>query len=115
METGAQSSVIGLKQAKAYCHHTGIELEFLKSDRSFRFANMTSKSLGKPPIRVPVPNLAFIEQLVDVVDADIPLLLGLDVLDEEGIYMNNVTNKLVHQQDGWSMNLTRKFGHMFLL
>lgn len=52
---------------------------------------------------------------MDVVKADIPLLFGLHVLEEEGIYVTNVTNKLLDHYEGWEMELVRNFGHFFLV
>ena len=35
---------------------------------------------------------------MDIVTVDILALLGLDVLDGENLYADNVTNRLVHRQ-----------------
>ncbi len=46
--------------------------------------------------------------------ADVPLLLGLDVLDNEKLVSNNVQNELQEAQHCWSMPLTRKHGQLYL-
>lgn len=115
VDTGAQSSVVGHKQARAYCRHTGIPLKRLPSNITLRFANRSHASIGQLPIRVPNPSNSFIEKTVDVMKVDIPPLFGLDVLDEEGIYVGNVTNNLVHHCEGWEIELVRKFVHLFLV
>ena len=61
---------------------------------------------------------------MDIVSVDVPALLGLDVLDGEGLYADNVTNRLVHRQvisrpgellfykDRWSVPLVRHDNHL---
>jgi hypothetical protein len=49
----------------------------------FKFGNALTESKGKIMIQIPVPGPEkHIKILVDVVDMDIPLLLGLDFLDK---------------------------------
>ena len=62
---------------------------------------------------------------MNIVTVDIPALLGLDVLDGENSYADNVTNKLVHKQilsgpgellkyeDTWNVPLIRYEGHLY--
>ena len=66
------------------------------------------------PIRIPTPQGSFIEHKFDVVDADIPMLLGLDLLDSAGMYADSVDNQMVNKVLGYSMPIVRKFGHMYL-
>ena len=35
---------------------------------------------------------------MDIVTVDVPALLGLDVLDGENLYADNLRNRLVHRQ-----------------
>ena len=65
-------------------------------------------------IRIPILNHSFLKIIVNVVPADFPLLLGLDVLDNEKIVANNFQNELQAAHHGWSMPLTRKHGHLYL-
>ena len=51
---------------------------------------------------------------VDVTKADVPFLLGLDVMDRFGLYLNTVENKLVCPTFGWKMDVRRKLGHVYL-
>lgn len=62
VDTGAQSSVAGTQQAKAYCSHTGISYRPSPSTTSFTFANRSFQSLGRIPIRLPNPNCSAIEE-----------------------------------------------------
>ena len=65
-------------------------------------------------IRIPTPNGSFLRIQLGVISADVPMLLGLDVLDRESPVANNRTNELQAPPSGWSMPLERKFGHLYL-
>ena len=49
---------------------------------------------------------------MDVVAADVPMLLGLDVLDREKLIVDNVDNLLVSKLHDWTIPITRKEGHL---
>ena len=114
IDTGAQQCVVGLKQAKSYCKKIGCKLKLWPSRTEFRFGDGSFKSLGALPIRIPTPECSFIEQKIDVVKADIPLLLGLDFLDSSGLIVDNVNNQLENKIFGYKMPIVRKFGHLYL-
>ncbi len=62
--------------------------------------------------------------LMDIVPVNVPPLLGLDFLDAEQLYADNVTNRLVHRrilstlgdsleyEDQWYVPLSRHYGHL---
>lgn len=49
----------------------------------------------------------------DVVDINVPLLIGLDFLDEHKMYVNNTTDMLECVNKGIQVPLVRKLGHLF--
>ena len=63
--------------------------------------------------------------LMDTVPINVPPLLGLDILDGEQLYAENVTNRLVHRKiesrhgeplkytDKWSVPLVRFDNHLY--
>jgi hypothetical protein len=55
VDTGAQRSVIGLKQAYAYCRMMKVKMEFHTSHRSFRFGSTICQGMGSINIIIPVP------------------------------------------------------------
>ncbi len=59
-----------------------------------------------------MPNYSFLKTKVNVVPADVPLLLGLYVLDSEKLVANNVQNEPQSAHYGWSMPVTRKHRHV---
>jgi hypothetical protein len=56
----------------------------------------------------------FLDRNVDVVQADIPLLMGLDLMDEVGVLFDNTTNQLMNPTGSWSIPVVRKFGHAYI-
>jgi hypothetical protein len=51
----------------------------------FRFGDGTFQSLGSIPVRIPTPEGKFIKIEMDVVQADVPMLIGLEILDLESL------------------------------
>lgn len=99
-DTGASKCVIGRHQARLYCNATDIPYNPSHSTTKFRFGNGVQKSLGTIPVRIPAPIGSVLLRHVDVVAADVPLLIGLDFLDDGGIYLDNTRNELVCRRDG---------------
>jgi len=114
IDTGAQKCVIGKLQAKAYCKFAKITYQVIPSETTFRFGDGDFSSLGKLPIRIPIPNNSYIPYEFDVVQPDVPMLMGLDLLDAMKCYANNVENKFVSPFENWTLPITRKFGHLYL-
>ena len=70
----------------------------MQSTNRFRFGDMSVKSLEMVEIDLEVPSpRRSIPVLMDIVPVDVPALLGLDVLDSESLYADNVTNGLVQR------------------
>jgi Reverse transcriptase (RNA-dependent DNA polymerase) len=112
VDTGAPKSVCGRETAVKFCKRIHIPFDLSPSETVFKFADQTANSLGRllVPLRTPVG----IRSLqVDVVDADIPLLLGLDFMDNMNVTANTLTNRL-ESREGWSLPLTRHGGHVYL-
>jgi hypothetical protein len=65
-------------------------------------------------MRIPTPNESFMLLAVDVVDADMPFLVGLDILDLFQLNVDTVQNQLRAPKAGWSIPLVRKNGHIYL-
>ncbi len=101
--------------------------KLIRSRNSFRFADAVYDSLGKVVIRLKTPTgqpPVFVE--VDVVSADIPPLLGMDLLDRESLTPCTISNRLIKRipifkengeieyLDIWSIPLTRaKSSHLY--
>lgn len=114
VDTGAQRSVVGRNQAKAYCKSAGITFKTKPSAISFKFGDGIFDSLGKIPVRIPTPDGGFLPLEIDVVKANIPMLIGLEVLDQNQLVADNLDNELVSKRGKWSLPITRKNGHLFV-
>ena len=64
-------------------------------------------------MRIPINDNKIIYIEVDFVQANVPFLMGLDLLDSS-LYVNNETNKLVAPYLAISTPLVRKRGHIYL-
>jgi hypothetical protein len=65
-------------------------------------------------MRLPTPNGSFIMLEVDVVPTNVPMLLGLGVLDKFGLCADTVHNILHCTTEDWNLPLLRKLGHVYL-
>lgn len=113
IDTGAQTTVIGLKQALAYCKYIGIKFQPNKSSTKFRFGDSKCKSLGIIPITVPFTENDLICSEVDVVSANVPFLVGLDLLGKQQLFVNNISNELCVSGSNIKLPLIRKRGHIY--
>jgi hypothetical protein len=110
-DTGAPLTCSGKIAAARACANLGVPFDLKPSRRSFRFGNSLRESLGTVMLPLPTPD-GFFSLQIDVVNLDVPLLIGLDTLDKLKAYLNNVTNSLVGL--GWSLPLIRMSGHLYL-
>ena len=114
LDTGAQSTVIGLEQAKAYCKFMETEMNLNPSENRFRFGDNSQRSLGSIIMKIPLGDKRLIIEKVDVVKSDIPFLIGLDFMDKYKFYVNTVTNQLCAPLLELQIPLKRKKGHIYL-
>lgn len=116
IDSAAQRTVIGLEQAKLYCEQYGGVLDVSKSEgsASFRFGVHRHRSLGSVEIRIPIFGAHFIQLRVDVVNINIPFLLGLDIMTRYGMILDAEHLTLSSGPDGWTLPLRRKHGHLYL-
>ena len=127
VDIGAPRSVIGLKEARRSYGRTGRRLHPRPSNRKFRFADSVFESLGTVmvPLETP-PVIPTIKVVLDVISADIPALLGMDVMDDNSLTPCTVSNRFIkktvvdHENpsqsyviDDWSVPLKRHEGHLY--
>lgn len=109
VDTGATTSCIGLAQARAYCAMTRQKLRLVKPTVRMRFGSGSSTPLGVMNLLWETPRgIAPIQ--AHVVQNDVPLLIGLDYLDQHSIYLRNTKSKL-ECEDGWSAPTEKAAGH----
>jgi len=101
VDIGAPKSVIGKKALnRVFSSSKTYQLPRLRSSpHSFRFANETFSSIGSLTLYIETPTgVAPIAVDIDVVAADIPPLLGLDVIDREGLTPDVAFNVLAKRR-----------------
>ena len=128
-DIGSPKCVIGRKECNRICTKFGIHERHIKpSNERFSFADHSYPSLGKvsippkTPIRAPK-----IIVVLDMVEADIPPLLGMDLLDREELCADTTVNHLAKRTkiecpdgrniyiDEWVIPMTRAdSGHSFV-
>ncbi len=96
----APRSVVGRPKLNSILRNMKkIHIPHISSNNSFRFSDVTAKSIEMVEIELLTPPYVhYIPVLMDIVPADVPVLLGLDVLDVEILYTDNVTNRLAHRK-----------------
>ena len=112
VDSRATRSCIGVKQAKALAKIQVADQEVLKSNVSFKFGDIIHKSLGKMRVSIPTPNGSCMAFTCDIVRADIPLLLGLDVMRREGLIINVRDLELEHND--WSLPMKIRDNHLII-
>jgi hypothetical protein len=119
LDSGSEKSVCGFAQAKLYARRTQVPLRMAKARIQFKFGNMTLISIGSIMFNLPTPR-GVIRTKVHVVQADVPLLLDLDILDKYKLVVNNVDDQLEGRSNLpnskvlWNEKITREHGHPYL-
>lgn len=116
IDSGAQRTVIGTKQAAAYCRLAGVQLTEHQSDSlHFKFGNNTHRGHGSLTVRLPVNSDHYIDVRAHIVNVDIPLLIGLDVLTSLRATIDFADDIVSAKDDSWSIKLRRKLGHLYIV
>jgi hypothetical protein len=64
-------------------------------------------------VSIPTPKKIIVYEF-DVINLEVPHLLGLDVLDTYSLNALSVQNHLCSVKDQWDLPITRKHGHLYL-
>ena len=112
VDTGAEACVAGLCQRQAYLERCKMPQEPLKQGSKIcKFADCRKKDLGVGAIRICADDDGnFIELNCYVIDADIPILLGLDVMVARG--MNIMIESMNLETKQWAIPMMHKAGHL---
>lgn len=90
------------------------EFRLKTSNSTFVLGNGSFESLCTMEFRLPILDCSYLPLHIDVVKADIPLLLCLDVMDRELLVADNVANFLGSRRDNWTILIVQKHGHTFI-
>ena len=83
IDCGSQGSVVGEPQVKAFCQDMGIHyvLDISGQPRRFKFGDCAQNRKRTLEFRVPVGQNYLVSIIANVVGIDVPLLLGVDILE----------------------------------
>lgn len=80
----------------------------------FKFGQQVVQSIGIVNIRLSQDEQSHITLNIHVVDLNIPLIIGLDVIKSHSLLLNYVENRLEFRNLSESKPLTYKHGHVFI-
>lgn len=112
VDAGAQKSVAGKSQYYAYLNCAKAPSVNLKpANRPCKFGDSREMPLGIAPIRFPIDDEGnFFEFECIIVNAAIPILLGLDAAMQHGMSINCEDRSLSAER--WKIPLVYKHGHL---
>lgn len=113
--SGAQKSVIRKSQAKAFCDPSWIKIKLKHVKTPYKFGDRISPSIAQIPICITTPDGAFISLSVVVINVNIPFIIDLKASNRFGLFAGNAENILVSKIHGWTMPITRKHGHLYII
>lgn len=117
IDSGAQRTVIGRQQATEYTEITGTTrmADTNSGVTKFIFGDSSYDGLGRIVIRIPIINDYFVDIMAQIVNVDVPLLLGLDVLERLKIvlYFNDYSMSSIAED--WTVPLIMKNGHAYVV
>lgn len=69
---------------------------------------------GTIVVRILTPDNSFLSLRIDIVEDDVPFLLGLDIMDRERLVANNVLNRIESYAYGGHIPITRQFENLYV-
>lgn len=115
IDTGAARVSTSEKlQYHVYCGVTGrnVDIDTVKA-AVYHFSIGSTTSLGVAKINISIGGLWFSFN-VDVVDADVPILMSIDDMDRIGVYYNSLDDKIVRPHTSAKAEVIRLCGHSYL-
>ena len=114
LDTGATRTIIGLSQAIALRRALAHRLEVRPSTVRVRFGSGASHSRGIITIPVQLGTRTIFVN-ADIVDNDVPLLIGLDTFDRHRLTPDVVDSVLIHKPSHTRYQCVRKLGHLYFV
>lgn len=81
---------------------------------TFLFGGTLISSLGTMDVRFPFADGVYARIRGAVVDTEVPLLLGLECFDAQGLYIKNIEDQLKWNKRGISTPLIHKNWHIYM-
>lgn len=113
VDTGAQVSNCGRNQAIAYCKSVNIPFVLRARKMQFKFGNAVKPSLAVMKCRLPCPYGGRLDLDNDLVDLDIPMLLGLLELRRHSLFIDYLADTIENKDLEWRVLLVGKYVHHY--
>lgn len=91
METGAQTASFGLQETLDLMKIHGFNFKLLNGNSMFQIGANIQSSMRSRPIPVPMSEIVFIYEKVDVMSINIPFSIKLYFVDKYNMYVNNIS------------------------
>lgn len=114
LDSGATESVTGLQHTQAYSGRTGHTLHLRPSPTKYKFGDGEKQCIRSVHVRIPIPNNRHIPIDIDIADADIPMLLGMDVMKSHRLLLKLGSLTVFSQQEQWTFPMHAHHGHIFI-
>lgn len=114
VDSGTEVTVMGMPQARLYCELFGTQFVPLKSNRVYKFGGQRYQGLGTIDVKIPISFDHYVSIPAEVVDCDVPLLLGLDQIADLKAVLDFEKDSIMSKSGGWRVSLVRKFGHVYI-
>lgn len=113
LDSGAARRVVGKYQYEALCREVGCRRKVVPSTTRFQFRKSKFSSTGKFVTRLKVANDTFIEFVVEVVNGDFPLLVGLEIMIQHELRLDFGAHTLSDTSEQWTLSIYYLKGHAF--
>lgn len=113
IDTEAQTTVVGLKQAEAYYKFIQWNFTPAQSTNNHWLGSDWQTFFGSTIISIPILSDTLLSKSVDVVETKVSFLLGLNILDKYRKGIASVQNDLRCHELCMEMPLVRMKGHPF--
>lgn len=115
IDSAAQRSVVVVEQAKAYCNLFNLPFSPSKENERaiFRFGTHKHFGLGSLTVRIPVAPTHFISLSVEVVNINVPFLLGLDTKERYKMVLDTDKGTLSSKLEGCHISLRKNLGQLY--
>lgn len=107
-------TIIGLSQAQDHCKEYGGTIRKSASKHTCRFGYKRHDNVSAIRIRMPITETKVIDIDADVVEVDMPILLGLDNLTKLKALLDIGNDTITSKNMKWEVPLTRKRGQLYV-
>lgn len=113
MDNGKKISVFGKTQVMAYFRSRGISFYLRPSLTILKFWDQMPTSIGKLQVHIYMPNISGnLSFTMDVVDLDVPLLLGFRKHHAEWLIVDYWEKQLLNKRSNWYLNSRKVHWHL---